>query len=621
MTSYIGGLASGLDTASMIKQLMEVERLPILNLQSNRQKLVAKDDAWRDIATRLSSLRTSLDALASASDLDRYITASSSNEQRAVATVTGNALPQTLSFTIDQLATRHEIISTGGFASDDALVGAGTFTIEIGGQTHSVTTDTETTLAQLATRINELGIGVTASVFYVDGSTAKLRLVSKDTGEAAAFTAYGDQAGLASTEVIRAGQDAQLTMGALTITRSSNTISDLVPGVTVDLRSAGPEEVTITIGRDVDGLVAAVGKVVNDLNNAINRIKTLTAYNAESQTGGILVGDSTARQILNDLQTAVSTFTLPDGPYRHSAAIGIEIQRDGTLKFDESKLRAALQDDYQGVSRLLSRWGTTSDPRVQFLRSGGGTADGSYEIVITQAATAASVQGAAYTPPTADLYFQITSGNKTADVTIGAEADLSTAIETINSALRSAGITTITARDEDGAIRLEESRYGSAPAFTVSGSGDLGLDGTHAGLDVAGTIGGEPATGSGRTLTGAEGAARGLSVSVLVDQSAVVDAGGFLYLGFVDATAGLIGAISRAVAAAEGADGAISRARDHWKAQIDLVDDRIERMEDRLARVEDQLIRQFTAMESMMAQLLSQQMWLQAQLAGMSQTG
>ena len=64
MTSYIGGLASGLDTASMIKQLMEVERLPILNLQSNRQKLVAKDDAWRDIATRLSSLRTSLDALA-----------------------------------------------------------------------------------------------------------------------------------------------------------------------------------------------------------------------------------------------------------------------------------------------------------------------------------------------------------------------------------------------------------------------------------------------------------------------------------------------------------------------------------------------------------------------------
>src|SRR5690606_5732946 len=196
---------------------------------------------------------------------------------------------------------------------------------------------------------------------------------------------------------------------------------------------------------------------------------------------------------LNDLQTAVSTFTLPDGHYRHSAAIGIEIQRDGTLKFDESKLRAALQDDYQGVSRLLSRWGTTSDPRVQFLRSGGGTADGSYEIVITQAATAASVQGAAYTPPTADLDFQITSGNKTAEVTIGAGADLSTAVETINSALRSAGITTITARDEDGAIRLEESRYGSAPAFTVRGSGALGLDRTQPRPYVAHTIDGGPA--------------------------------------------------------------------------------------------------------------------------------
>src|SRR5690554_7890915 len=113
----------------MIKQLMEVERLPILNLQSNRQKLVAKDDAWRDIATRLSSLRTSLDALASASDLDRHITASPSNEQRAAAPVTGHALPQPASLPTDQPSTRHAIISTGGLASADPLAGARSLTI------------------------------------------------------------------------------------------------------------------------------------------------------------------------------------------------------------------------------------------------------------------------------------------------------------------------------------------------------------------------------------------------------------------------------------------------------------------------------------------------------------
>lgn len=621
MTSYIGGLASGLDTASMIKQLMDVERLPILNLQSNRQKLVAKDDAWRDVATRLSSLRTSLDALASASDLDEYLTATSSNEKVAAVAVTGTALPQTLSFTVEQLASRHEVISTGGFASADSVVGAGTFTIEIGDATHTVTTDSETTLAQLASLINDLDIGVTASVFHVDSSTAKLRLVSEDTGEASAFDAHGDQAGLTSTDVIRAGQDARITMGALTITRSSNTIDDLVPGVTVDLRSVGTEEVSITIGRDIDGLVAAVGQVVKDLNNAIGRLKALTAYNAESKTGGVLLGDSTARKILTDLQTAVSSFTLSEGEYRHSGAIGIAIQRDGTVKLDESKLRAALQEDYQGVSRLLSRWGSTSDPRVQFVRSGSNSVDGSYEIVITQAATAASVTGAAYTPPGADVSFQIISGSKAAEVTVTSGADLNTAVDAINAALSAAGITTVTASADGGSIRLAESRYGSSHAFTVTGSGPLGLDGTHAGLDVAGTIGGEPATGSGRTLRGNSGAVDGLVVSVLVDQSAVDGAGGSLQLGTVSATGGLIGAVSRAVAAAEGSDGAIARAREHWKAQIDLVDDRIERMEDRLAKVEDQLIRQFTAMESMMAQLLSQQMWLQSQLAGMSQTG
>src|SRR5690606_9555027 len=181
------------------------------------------------------------------------------------------------------------------------------------------------------------------------------------------------------------------------------------------------------------------------LNNAIGRLKALTAYNAESKTGGVLLGDSTARKILTDLQTAVSSFTLSEGEYRHSGAIGIAIQRDGTVKLDESKLRAALQEDYQGVSRLLSRWGSTSNPRVQFVRSGSNSVDGSYEIVITQAATAASVTGAAYTPPGADVSFQIISGSKAAEVTVTSGADLNTAVDAINAALSAAGITTVTA--------------------------------------------------------------------------------------------------------------------------------------------------------------------------------
>nr|PZN34941.1 MAG: hypothetical protein DIU67_04210 [Actinomycetota bacterium] len=620
MTSYIGGLASGLDTASMIKQLLDVERVPIVNLQSNRQKLVAKDDAWRDIATRLSALRSSLDSLANVTSLDGFVTASSSDEQRAVVSVAGNAIPQTLSFTIDQLATRHEVVSAGAFASVDAVIGAGTFTIEIGGQAHTVTTDADTTLSQLAARINALGVGVTASVLVVDSGDARLRIVSDATGAASAFEAHGDQAGLESIEVIRAGQDARITMGTLTIARSTNTIDDLIPGVAIDLRSAGAGEVTVSIRRDVDRIVAAVGKVVGDLNNAIGRLKALTAYNAEAKTGGVLLGDSTARQILNDLQTSVSSFTLSDGAYRHAGAIGIEIQRDGTIEFDESKLRAALEDDYATVRRLLSRWGATSDPRAEFVRSGSGTVDGSYEVVVTRAASAAAVTGAAYAAPGTDLSFQIASGARTAEVVVAAGAGIADAIGAINQALAAAGITTITAREDGGSIRLEESRYGSAPSFTVTGSGAFGLDGTHEGVDVAGTIGGQPATGSGRSLTGDTGAVKGLVVSVLADQSAVDTAGGTLALGVVTATGGLIGAISRAVAAAEGTDGAIARAREHWRVQIDLVDDRIARLQDRLTIVEDQLIRQFTAMESMLAQLASQQMWLQAQLAGLTQT-
>lgn len=619
MTAYIGGLSSGLDTAAMIEQLMQVERAPIQRLQQNRKAYETKDQAWTDISTRLSSLRTALDALSAESDFEGMVTAESTNPGRLAATVTGSAEPQTLQVTVDQLATRHELISAGTFASSDSLVGAGTLTLTVDGVGHDIVTDASTTLSQLASSINDADAGVTASVIMVDESTAELRLVAADSGASSAFTATGDQAGLATFDVVRAGQDAELTMGSLTLTRTSNTISDLVPGVTLDLIASGAEQITVTVGRDIDGAVEAVSDVVEQLNSAIGRIKTLTSYNAETNTGGPLLGDSTARRILMELQSSLSSVTNDHPEYGYAGAVGIEIQRDGTVALDESKLRAALQADFAAVAGLLARSGSVTDSRLEYVRSNEVTVDGTYTVEVTQAADTATTTGAAYVVPGGDITFQVTSGSVTADVTVTAGSSLVDAIAAINDSLSAAGVSTVSADEDAGAVRLSESRYGSGPAFTVTGSGALGLDGVFSGADVQGTVGGEPATGVGRLLTADSGDPERLSVQVTATAAEVAGAGGNLVVGDVTVQGGVIGAVSRQVAATEGSDGSISRARDHWASQIELIDDRIERFEDRLVSVEERMIRQFTVMEQALAQLQSQQSWMQSQLAGLNQ--
>lgn len=621
MTGYIGGLSSGLDTAAMIEQLMQVERAPIQRLQQNRKSYETKDEAWTGISTRLSGLRTALDALASQSDLEGLISAETSHSGRLSASATGPAEPQTVQLSVDQLATKHEVISTGSFASPNSLVGAGTFTLTMDGVDHDVVTDASTNLDGLASAINDLDAGVNASVIMVDESNAELRLVASGTGATSSFTASGDQTGLDAFSVVRTGQDAQLTMGSLTLTRSTNSIDDLVPGVTLELLASGTEEITITVGRDHDAAAGAVEEVVSQLNSAIGQIKELTAFDAESGTAGPLLGDATARRLLMDLQSALSTVTTDDPTYTHASTVGIEVERDGTITLDETKLRTALEDDFEAVTRLLSRTGSTTDTRLEHVRSTDATPDGTYAVEITQGAEVAGITGAGYTAPGGDIDFQVTSGEVTAAVTVAAGSTLAEAIDAINGALSAAGISTIEADEDAGAIRLRETRHGSSVSYEVAGSDTLDLDGVHQGTDVEGTIDGEPATGSGRLLIAEGGSADGLWARVLASQDEVVGAGGNLAVGDVTVSGGLVGSLSSVMSAAEGADGSISRARDHWASQIELVDDRIESFEDRLVRVEERLVRQFTAMEQALAQLQSQQSWMQSQLPGMGEGG
>src|SRR5690606_33838255 len=128
-------------------------------------------------------------------------------------------------FAVDALARAHHLVSADFGAGTD-IVGAGTFTLSVDGVDHDIVTDATTTLAQLADQIDDLGVGVSASVLKVSETVSKLSLTADATGSGSVFTATGTQVGLGTFDIVRAGQDARLTMGGLTVTRATTSVTN-----------------------------------------------------------------------------------------------------------------------------------------------------------------------------------------------------------------------------------------------------------------------------------------------------------------------------------------------------------------------------------------------------------
>ena len=225
-----------------------------------------------------------------------------------------------------------------------------------------VRTDATTTAAQLAAELSTAGSPVSATVVDTrDGSAAPARLVltAASTGSAGALTLTSS--GLAVLEsglsTVRPAVDAQVEMGGLTVTRSSNTITDLLPGVTLGLVKAAPAgsttETMVTVGRDVPGLVTKTKSLVDAANALLSAVQTQTRQGSNGAKGGPLASDSSARTLASSLFTSLST-TTGTGDTKTLQQMGITVTRSGTLSLDEAALTKAVGADPDGVGQLLS---------------------------------------------------------------------------------------------------------------------------------------------------------------------------------------------------------------------------------------------------------------------------
>lgn len=319
----------------------------------------------------------------------------------------GRALTVTDDSSVDLLDSTEDFVQTvDGSVGADTIVGAGTFVYTYNGVTRTITTTATTSLGELRDLINNDGSnpGVSASIleYEVDASHIHhLVLSGSDTGDDYAITIEGATTlagfGASTFTQTMAAQDAQIRVDGYPadsnwIERSSNSIGNLIDGVTLNLQDTGT--VTVTLTRDTAGLREDVQNLVNIYNGIVLVVNEYTGYDEGTGEGGVLQGDGGIATMVGRIRSILIS-TVPgfvDGTDTFTLAghIGLNIDPDGMLGLDTSTvinaptLADALEEDYRAVLDLLatSRTGGSTSEYIQFTAAGDGTTGGVYEVEV-----------------------------------------------------------------------------------------------------------------------------------------------------------------------------------------------------------------------------------------------
>ncbi len=624
----IGGIASGLDTHEIIDQLLAIERQPIARMEQQRLQLDTTRQAWGSLNTKLSSLRSAIDRVSRPHHFEQMSNVTSSNPDAVKVTSSGVPADGQITFTVSNLAARNQHASGDTFDSLSDLVGDRTLTVTIGGEAHDLTAGLapEATLADLVAAVNNADVGVGARALQVAPGTYRLVLEATDTGTDHAFTVSTnvEPGGWTSsfTETQQA-EDAVLMVGGVQVTRSSNTITDLLEGAVIELVDFPPTSVTVRTSRDVEQAIEGIRDFVTSLNGILETIDDLTDYDPETREAGPLQGQAAATSLAMSLRSAL---TAPVGGLSGAASLassaGIELTRDGRVELDESVLRAALEGDFDGVTRLFARTGSTTDEAATFASVTSATQPGTYAVEVTEPASAATVVSSHdHVAPSVDTTIRVTTAaGSTHLLTLTDQHQTAQqAASALQQQLDDLGVSTLKVGVDGDRLTLSDTRVGSAHGFAVEELDDQGevvasgeafglATGMVTGVDVAGTIDGQAATGTGSLLRAVAGDAAGLSVSVTGAPGPFT----------VTWSRGVVGNVAAEVARAEGVNGTISRARQSLEGRMRIFDDRIEVFERRLETREATIRRQFLTLETALGRMQEQSQWLDQQLAGLN---
>ncbi len=340
-TSSISGLSSGLDTASIISQLMLLEAQPQNRLKTQLGTQQSTVQALQSLNAQIAALATqATDAGKANAWSPQQVTSS-----LAGVTVTSTGSPTTLDVHVQQLATATKVTFDPASATDVVVTGS-PVELTVGTTTTTLSTGSGT-LGSVAAAINAGSYGVGATVVTLSDGTQRLSLQSTTTGAASTFS-LSNVGGLGSPTTT-AGQDATIVVGADTLTSSSNTFT-AISGLELTISAAAVgQDAHIDVVADKTAAAAKAKSLVDNINAALTQIDTLTSYNPTTKTQGLLSSDAAAGSLRGALFAAVFP---TDGTSLSS--VGIQSDRYGKLVFDAGAFSAAYAADPGKVTSALS---------------------------------------------------------------------------------------------------------------------------------------------------------------------------------------------------------------------------------------------------------------------------
>ena len=399
------GINSNLDTQDIINKMVSLEARPMDLVEAKKQIEQQKLSSFQELKNKLQKFKSVVSTL---NTENRFIVNksvfsnnSSSDSNKVVdITTTSSASSGTYSLTVNNLATETKIISDG-FANTTSSLDNGKLKITVGSASATVTIDsTNNTLDGLRLAINNLGFDVKAA-FLNDGSAANpVRLLTSgtQTGSSGAVTmsytkdTFYPVTGINFTTT-QTAKDASLTVDGVSISKSSNTVTDVINGVALKLLSAGSG--TISLSTDTDAITTKVSDFVDEYNEVFTFLNEQLAIDSDTNQTGVLFANFAVQNLQQILRSSISSEVIgTSGNFKYLSQIGITTQPDGTLIIDTNDLSDALTTDIQNVSQLFSSRGSTTNSAATFVGYTRDTVAGTYDIQISNGTTQLSNSGA-----------------------------------------------------------------------------------------------------------------------------------------------------------------------------------------------------------------------------------
>jgi flagellar hook-associated protein 2 len=366
------GIGSGLDVNSIVSQLMALERRPIEQLRSEASRLDARLSSFGRIQSNLDTLRSASRALTDPSTW-KAASATSSDSTAVSATVASGSTPGSYTVNVTDLAAAQMNATS---AVTTPTLGQGTLTIDIGswaddlsdfvpkaGSSSVVITigPGEDTLEKVRDKINgTANLGVRATIVN-DSNGARLVMQSRSTGVENGFRvqvgdtdsvnndnnglsrlAYDPENSISVSQRTQPATNAKATINGLLVESATNTLTDVIDGLSLTLGKKNTGPVDVTVSRDTAAMRKSIDGFVTAYNELVKLLRDQTKFDAGSKTAGTLQGDRTAIAVLGQLRSAMSGSSSASSTFARASDIGMSIQTDGTLKITGSKLDTAM---------------------------------------------------------------------------------------------------------------------------------------------------------------------------------------------------------------------------------------------------------------------------------------